>query len=159
MEHKKNMEYYLKTATLFTNTPHSNVKESIDAPDKRRFRGKRGRRIVFSCTWNEKRKKDIEEASIAHGKIGSVGVATTPLFPLRVLSLVLLLVVVILWLVLLVLTLEIEPLSELFEDKRRAGTEGESNDSMTFQPAQTRLVAEGKKPSKVSAAEIFTSIG
>ena len=135
------------------------MKESIDAPDKRRFRGKRGRRIVFSCTWNEKRKKDIEEASIAHGKIGSVGVATTPLLPLRVISLVLLLVVVILWLVLLVLTLEIEPLSEFFEDKRRAGTEGESNDSMTFQPAHTRLVAEGKKPSKVSAAEIFTSMG
>ena len=136
------------------------MKESIDAPDKRRFRGKRGRRIVFSCTWNEKRKKDIEEASIAHGKIGSVGVATTPLLPFRVLSLVLLLLAeVILWLVLLVLTLEIEPLSEFFEDKRRAGTEGESNDSMTFQPAHTRLVAEGKKPSKVRAAEIFTSMG
>ena len=66
---EEKMGYYLKTATLFTNTPHSNVKESIDAPDKRRFRGKRGRRIVFSCTWNENRKKDIEEVESLSRKI------------------------------------------------------------------------------------------
>ena len=142
---------HLKTATLLPKAPHECNAVPGCAPDMSRVNGKSGNKIVFSWTWNEKRKKDIEEASIAHGKIGSVGVATTPL--------VLLLVVVILWLVLLVLTPEIEPLSEFFEDKRRAGTEGESNDSMTFQPAQTRLVAEGKKPNKVSAAEIFTSMG
>ena len=70
------MDGYLKTATLFVNTPHSNMNEFCDAPDRRRFRGRSGRRIVFSCTWKEKRKNDIEDASIAQGRIGRVGVVT-----------------------------------------------------------------------------------
>jgi hypothetical protein len=36
--------------------------------------GSNGTSIVFSCTWNEKRKNDIDDVNRAHGRIGSVHV-------------------------------------------------------------------------------------
>ena len=52
-------------ATLFTSAPHSNVDESVDALDIINVRGSSGTRIVFSWTWKEKRKNDIEDARSA----------------------------------------------------------------------------------------------
>jgi hypothetical protein len=56
---------HLKTATLLARTPHANRLESGEDPDRRRFIGSRGTRIVFSCTWKENRKNDIDEESNA----------------------------------------------------------------------------------------------
>jgi hypothetical protein len=51
---------YLKTATLLTNTPHSQTADPGAADDIKIVRGRRGRRIDFSCTWKENRKKERE---------------------------------------------------------------------------------------------------
>ena len=61
---------HLKTATLLVNIPNSHVVLSThpEAPAISRVSGNNGTRIVFSCTWNEKRKKDIEEVSIERSK-------------------------------------------------------------------------------------------
>ena len=56
--------HILNTATLFINTPHPNVVESIADPERRRVMGKRGRRMDFSWTWKENMKKAIEEVNI-----------------------------------------------------------------------------------------------
>lgn len=64
---------YLNTATLFTSAPHSNVNDPGEDPDIKRFRGRSGSRIVFSCTWNENRKNDIDDVRSAQGRIGRVG--------------------------------------------------------------------------------------
>lgn len=60
-------------ATLLANAPSSNVDESDPELDIIRVRGRRGTRIVFSWTWNEKRKNDMEEARSAYGNNGSKG--------------------------------------------------------------------------------------
>lgn len=70
------LKSYLKTPTLFASTPHANTDDSGEDPESRRVIGKRGRSIVFSCTWNENRKKDIDEVSKAYGNKGSVDVET-----------------------------------------------------------------------------------
>ena len=54
------MRTHLNIATLFISIPSSKVCSSGDEPDKRRVMGRSGTRIVFSCTWNENRKKDKE---------------------------------------------------------------------------------------------------
>lgn len=62
----------LKTATLFISAPHANVVDVGADPDKSIVIGKRGSKIVFSCTWNEKRKNDMEDARSAYGNNGKV---------------------------------------------------------------------------------------
>lgn len=39
--------------------------------------GRRGKRIVFSCTWNENRKKDMDDVNSAKGNIDNVGIGRT----------------------------------------------------------------------------------
>src|SRR5712691_5127657 len=56
---------HLKTPTLFASTPNLNVDESWGAVESNSVKGSRGSRIVFSWTWKEKRKKDIELLSNA----------------------------------------------------------------------------------------------
>jgi hypothetical protein len=56
---------YLKTPTLLPKAPHKNTSSVGAAPDSRSVRGRRGIRMVFSCTWNEKRKNDIEQVRSA----------------------------------------------------------------------------------------------
>ena len=58
-------ETHLNTATLFTRTPSWNVNDEGDDPHTRSVIGSSGTRIVFSCTWNENRKNDIEDVSSA----------------------------------------------------------------------------------------------
>ena len=65
---------YLNIAVLFMSIPSSNVGSSGEEPDNRRVMGSRGTRIVFSCTWNEKRKNDSEEVRSAYGSKGRIGV-------------------------------------------------------------------------------------
>ena len=76
---------HLKTAMLFVNIPSSHVVLSAppEAPTMIKVRGNNGTRIVFSCTWNEKRKNEIEEVSIERSKRekrgpGSVADASLP---------------------------------------------------------------------------------
>lgn len=66
---------YLKTATLFVNIPNSHVVLSAlaGAPTMIRVSGNNGTRIVFSCTWKEKRKNEIDEVSIDMSKRGKRG--------------------------------------------------------------------------------------
>lgn len=56
---------YLNTATLLTRTPSSNVSDPCDDPARSKVKGKSGTRMVFSCTWNENKKNDIEALSNA----------------------------------------------------------------------------------------------
>lgn len=56
---------YLNTPTLFASTPNLNVDESWGAVESNRVKGSRGSRIVFSWTWKENKKKDIELLSNA----------------------------------------------------------------------------------------------
>jgi hypothetical protein len=65
---------YLNTAVLFTNTPHEYKEESTGAPESRSVMGSRGSSIVFSWTWNENRKNDIDELRRAYGSSGRKGV-------------------------------------------------------------------------------------
>jgi hypothetical protein len=60
---------HLKTPTLFASTPNLNDDESWEAVESNRVKGSGGSRIVFSWTWNENRKKDIELLSSASSKI------------------------------------------------------------------------------------------
>lgn len=60
-------ETHLKTATLFTKAPISNVDESGGDPDIIIVIGSNGSKILFSCTWNEKRKKDMDDVRSAYG--------------------------------------------------------------------------------------------
>ena len=76
---------YLNMATLFTSIPHSNANEPAWAPESSKLRGSKGTRIVFSCTWKENRKNDIDEVKSAHGRIGSVHVFCTVLSDVRLL--------------------------------------------------------------------------
>jgi hypothetical protein len=76
---------HLKTATLLVNIPSSHVVLSAlaEAPTIIKVSGNNGTRIVFSCTWKEKRKNEIEEVSIERSKRGKRGpgsVVDTP-FP------------------------------------------------------------------------------
>ena len=64
---------YLNTATLFTSTPNWNVKDEGAEPDTKSVKGRSGTRIVFSWTWNEKRKNDMEDANRAYGRSGKMG--------------------------------------------------------------------------------------
>jgi hypothetical protein len=41
-------------------------------------RGIRGTRTLFSCTWNEKRKKDMDEVNSAMGNSVAVGAGSAP---------------------------------------------------------------------------------
>lgn len=77
----------LKQATLFTSTPHAKTGVSEEAPERSRVIGSKGSRMVFSCTWNENRKNDIDEASRAYGSNGRTGVydgAVCPVFVVAV---------------------------------------------------------------------------
>ena len=60
---------HLKTPTLFASTPNLNVDESWGAVESNSVKGSSGSRIVFSWTWNENKKKDIELLSSASNKI------------------------------------------------------------------------------------------
>jgi len=66
---------HLKTATLLVNIPSSHVVLSALArpPTIIKVSGNNGTRIVFSCTWKEKRKNEIEEVSIERSKRGKRG--------------------------------------------------------------------------------------
>jgi hypothetical protein len=66
---------HLKTATLLVNIPSSHVVLSalVEAPTIIKVSGNSGTRIVFSCTWKEKRKNEIEEVSIERSKRGKRG--------------------------------------------------------------------------------------
>lgn len=61
---------YLKTATLLVNIPSSHVVLPTlpEAPAIIKVSGNNGTRMVFSCTWKEKRKKEREEVSIERSK-------------------------------------------------------------------------------------------
>ena len=59
------IDTHLKTPTLFARTPNLNVDESWGAVESNSVKGSRGSRIVFSWTWKENRKKDIELLSNA----------------------------------------------------------------------------------------------
>lgn len=50
---------------LLTKAPNWNVNESLAAPERSKVRGNNGTRIVFSWTWKEKRKKDMDEVNNA----------------------------------------------------------------------------------------------
>lgn len=52
---------HLNTPVLFANTPHEYIAESMGAPESSNVMGSKGNRIVFSCTWNENRKNDIDD--------------------------------------------------------------------------------------------------
>lgn len=76
---------HLKTATLLSKTPHSHISSSVRAepsfPPRRDImivRGIRGTRTLFSCTWNEKRKKDMDEVNSAMGNSVAVGAGSAP---------------------------------------------------------------------------------
>jgi hypothetical protein len=66
---------HLKTATLLVSIPNSHVVLSTlpEAPTIIKVSGNKGTRIVFSCTWKEKRKKDIDEVSIEKSRRGERG--------------------------------------------------------------------------------------
>jgi hypothetical protein len=51
-----------------------NTDESGEEPESKRVIGKSGSNIVFSCTWKENRKNDIDDVRSAYGSKGSVGV-------------------------------------------------------------------------------------
>ena len=53
-------EACLNMATLLQKAPSKNAVESGGAPDESKVNGNSGSKIVFSWTWNENRKKDIE---------------------------------------------------------------------------------------------------
>ncbi|KAJ3537483.1 hypothetical protein NMY22_g5578 [Coprinellus aureogranulatus] len=57
--------HILNTATLFPTQPHFHCALPGAAAHINSVKGRSGSRIVFSCTWNEKRKKDMEEESRA----------------------------------------------------------------------------------------------
>ena len=54
--------------TLFASTPNLNVEESWGAVESNSVMGSRGSRIVFSWTWKENRKNDIELLSSASSR-------------------------------------------------------------------------------------------
>lgn len=56
---------YLNTAILFTSTPHPNMTDPEGAPHRSNVRGRRGRSMVFSWTWNENRKNDMADVRSA----------------------------------------------------------------------------------------------
>lgn len=49
------------------------MKDPGDDPDIKRLSGRSGSKIVFSCTWKENKKNDIDDVRSAQGKIGRVG--------------------------------------------------------------------------------------
>ncbi len=49
------------------------MNEPGEAPDIKRFSGRSGSKIVFSCTWNENKKNDSDDVRSAQGRIGRVG--------------------------------------------------------------------------------------
>ena len=57
---------------MLANTPQANTDDSGEDPASKRVIGKSGRSIVFSWTWNENRKKDIDDVKSANGSKGSV---------------------------------------------------------------------------------------
>ena len=74
-EHTLNKRWaHLNIATLFVKILHSNANDPAWAPESNKFRGRSGTSIVFSCTWNENKKNDIDEVNKAHGRIGNVHV-------------------------------------------------------------------------------------
>lgn len=64
---------HLKTATLLTSAASSNVSESAADPESNSVSGSSGTRMVFSCTWKENKKNDIEDDSRAYGNKGRKG--------------------------------------------------------------------------------------
>jgi hypothetical protein len=72
---------YLKTAILFITTPTSHISSPSELlepdPEPRvtmsSVSGMRGSSILFSCTWNEKRKKDREDVNMASRSRRAVG--------------------------------------------------------------------------------------
>ena len=68
----------LNTPTLLANTPNLNVAESLGAMERSSVKGRRGSRIVFSWTWKENKKKDIELFSSASSRTVCITDGTTP---------------------------------------------------------------------------------
>ena len=67
------IETDLNVATLLTRTPQCHTLVSGVDPESSNVSGRRGRRIDFSWTWKEKRKKDIDEVKSAYGRRGREG--------------------------------------------------------------------------------------
>jgi hypothetical protein len=63
--------------TLFASAPNLNVEESCGAVESSSVMGSRGSRIVFSWTWKENRKNDIELLSNANNKTVCITDGTT----------------------------------------------------------------------------------
>jgi hypothetical protein len=62
------IDTHLNTPTLFDSTPNLNVLESWGAVESNSVKGSRGSKIVFSWTWKENRKNDIELLSNASNR-------------------------------------------------------------------------------------------
>jgi hypothetical protein len=65
---------YLNTATLLQSTPSENTVESCGAPASKSVKGSNGSRIVFSWTWNENRKNEMELLRSAYRSTGCMTV-------------------------------------------------------------------------------------
>lgn len=70
--------HILNTATLLTNAHHANGTESGEAPDNSNVTGNSGNKIVFSCTWNENKKNDIDDVNSAYGNSLKIGAVEPP---------------------------------------------------------------------------------
>lgn len=58
---------------MFTSTPKQKTEELAGAPERIRVSGSSGTRMVFSWTWNENRKKAMDEVRSVYGNNGRKG--------------------------------------------------------------------------------------